>query len=86
MAFVREGALMSDEMRNHVSHHNGSGSKRKNREKKKKRQVDGGSGNVRFDIGCRRRLWKEEETKAVVILDLFITWSAGGKERSHSFY
>ena len=26
MAFVRKGALMSDEMRNHVSHHNGSSS------------------------------------------------------------
>lgn len=40
MAFVREGALMSDEMRNHVSHHNGSGNvgkKKKDRRKNKKR-------------------------------------------------
>eukprot|EP00985_Skeletonema_marinoi_P015932 scaffold8402_cov209-Skeletonema_marinoi.AAC.3 len=37
MAFVREGALMSDEMRNHVSHHNGSGSVGKRKRRKKKR-------------------------------------------------
>ena len=38
MAFVRKGALMSDEMRNHVSHHNGSvGKKKKDRKKNKKR-------------------------------------------------
>ena len=38
IAFVREGALMSDEMRGHVSHHNGSVSeKKKGRKKNKKR-------------------------------------------------
>lgn len=40
MAFVREGALMSDEMRSHVSHHNGNGSvskKKKDQRKNKKR-------------------------------------------------
>ena len=38
MAFVREAALMSDEMRSHVSHHNGSvGKKKKDRKKNKKR-------------------------------------------------
>eukprot|EP00573_Skeletonema_grethae_P001577 CAMPEP_0201691476 /NCGR_PEP_ID=MMETSP0578-20130828/4626_1 /ASSEMBLY_ACC=CAM_ASM_000663 /TAXON_ID=267565 /ORGANISM="Skeletonema grethea, Strain CCMP 1804" /LENGTH=219 /DNA_ID=CAMNT_0048176687 /DNA_START=278 /DNA_END=937 /DNA_ORIENTATION=- len=37
MAFVREGALMSDEMKSHVSHHNGSGGKRKKKNRKKKR-------------------------------------------------
>ena len=38
MAFVRKGALMSDEMRSHVSHHNGSSaSKKKDRKKNKKR-------------------------------------------------
>lgn len=38
MAFVREGALMSNEMRNHVSHHNnGSAGKKNSRKKKKKR-------------------------------------------------
>ena len=39
MAFVRESALMSDAMRSHVSHHNGSGNvgkKKKDRRKKKK--------------------------------------------------
>ena len=38
MAFVREVALMSDEMRGHVSHHNGSvGKKKKDRKKNKRR-------------------------------------------------
>ena len=40
MAFVREGALMSDEMRSHVSHHDGNssvGKKKKDRKKNKKR-------------------------------------------------
>ena len=41
MAFVREVALMSDEMRNHVSHHNANGSagkkNKKDRKKNKKR-------------------------------------------------